>query len=259
MGRRGSHVAHLLCAARERFGRLCASYWQSDPISKHNDAVFELPAAVLPHRRMDNFGLEGCTGTLRNAPGGCTGKRRIHCARSVSSGSLPSPTATSGRRSRCAFTDDCLVSAVINSSGLETATAFAAWCGGLCVVERSTVPPALILWTSISFVALILSRPISPLNAAIIAFVLCAFAGWRRIRTLFRDKSIRPLLVSMVGGCAIAAAFLAFGGVPVLTGVVTKPMSLLIASGLHCEPRQVDCASASACLGLSTPRHPPGS
>ena len=118
------------------------------------------------------------------------------------------------------------VSAVINSSGLETATAFAAWCGGLCVVERSTVPPALILWTSISFVALILSRPISPLNAAIIAFVLSAFAGWRRIRTLFRDKSIRPLLVSMVGGCAIAAAFLAFGGVPVLTGVVTKPMSL---------------------------------
>jgi Predicted membrane protein (DUF2142) len=117
------------------------------------------------------------------------------------------------------------VSSVINSSGLEIASAFAAWCGGLCIVARSGLPRLLIICTSISFAVLILSRPISPVNALIIVAVLSMLVEGPRLRTLAHDKGVRKVLGTMVAAGAIAVGALAVGGLPVLTGVKTRPLS----------------------------------
>jgi hypothetical protein len=78
------------------------------------------------------------------------------------------------------------LSGVVDSSGMEITAGFAAWCGGLCVVETETVPRALAIWTSLSFAVFILSRPLSPASAAVIVVVLATLAGWRRTRALLR-------------------------------------------------------------------------
>ena len=49
------------------------------------------------------------------------------------------------------------VTSVLNSSGMEIASAFAAWCGGLCVIEYRRVPAGLAGWTSLAFVVLYLA------------------------------------------------------------------------------------------------------
>ena len=51
------------------------------------------------------------------------------------------------------------ISAVVTPSGLETSAVFAAWCGGLCVVQAPEVSRGLVAWTSLSFILLILSCP----------------------------------------------------------------------------------------------------
>jgi Predicted membrane protein (DUF2142) len=115
------------------------------------------------------------------------------------------------------------VSSVVNSSGLETAAAFASWCGGLCVVERADVPRGLAALTSLSLVLLILSRPISPVNAAVIVVVLGASVGWRRVRVVLGQKSVTPIWLSALIAVALAGLFLVFVGLPSLLGVPEKP------------------------------------
>lgn len=123
------------------------------------------------------------------------------------------------------------IAAVINSSGMETAAGFAAWCGGLCVVERTVIPRALVLLTSLAFVILILSRPISPVNAALIIVVLATLAGWTRARALLlSERSLRPLWISVLGAMVVAGFALVIGGLPSLLGTPEKPPLSLLGS-----------------------------
>jgi Predicted membrane protein (DUF2142) len=115
------------------------------------------------------------------------------------------------------------ISAVVNSSGLETATAFAAWCGGLCVVQAPEVSRGLAAWTSLSFVLLILSRPISPVNAAVIVVVLATLVGWRRSRELLRAPSVRPLFISGLLATVLAAFYFLMAGLPDLLRASSQP------------------------------------
>lgn len=122
------------------------------------------------------------------------------------------------------------IGAVINSSGMETAAAFAAWCGGLCVVERTVIPRALALLTSVSFGVLILSRPTSPVNAAVILVVIATLAGWTRSRALLFEKSLRSLWITVIGAMVVAALALAVGGLPPLLGFPQKPPLSILGS-----------------------------
>jgi Predicted membrane protein (DUF2142) len=115
------------------------------------------------------------------------------------------------------------ISAVVSSSGLETAAAFAAWCGGLCVVQAPKVSRGLAAWTSLSFVLLILSRPISPANAGVIVVVLGVLVGWRRSRAILRRPNIRPLWVSAALATVLAGFYLLMAGLPDLLGQPSEP------------------------------------
>ena len=122
------------------------------------------------------------------------------------------------------------VTAVVNSNGMEIAAAFAAWCGGLCVVERTEIPRPLAALTSLSFVVLILSRPISPVNAAVIVAVLATLLGWDRGRALVRERSFRPIWISVLAATIVAGLFLVRFGLPLLFSVPEKPRLSFIGS-----------------------------
>jgi hypothetical protein len=122
------------------------------------------------------------------------------------------------------------VAAVVSSSGMETAAAFAAWCGGLCVVQRTEIPRMLAVLTSVSFVVLILSRPVSPYNAAVIIAVSAAFAGLARSRGLIRQRSFRPIWISVLAAMVVAGAYLLVVGTPSLLGSPQKPPLSLLGS-----------------------------
>ena len=115
------------------------------------------------------------------------------------------------------------ISGAVNPSGFETAAGFASWCGGLCVVERIVIPRALALLTSLAFVLLILSRPISPVNAALIIAVLAVFVGWTRARALLSERSFRPVWISVIGAVLVAGFSLVFLGIPSEFGIPEKP------------------------------------
>ena len=122
------------------------------------------------------------------------------------------------------------IAAVINSSGMEVAAAFAAWCGGLCVVERTVIPRAPALLTALSFGILILSRPTSPVNAAVIIVVLATLIGWTRARALLLERSLRPLWMAVLGAIVVAGFALLIGGLPPLLGFPQKPPLSLLGS-----------------------------
>jgi hypothetical protein len=149
------------------------------------------------------------------------------------------------------------VTSVVNSSGLEVAAAFAAWCGGLCVVEHRPVPPALAICTSLSFFFLILSRPISPAEAAIIVAVLAALAGWRNVRMRVHDRSLRSLWFSGLVSVIVAGVFLLIGGQPHLLGVPAKPpltLARAIWTGLRqTGPRLRQCIGQFGWLDTPVP------
>jgi hypothetical protein len=115
------------------------------------------------------------------------------------------------------------ISAVVSSSGLETSAAFAAWCGGLCVVQAPNVSRGLVAWTSLSFILLILSRPISPANAGVIVVVLGALVGWHRSRAILRSPNIRPVWLSAVLATVLAGFYLLMAGLPDLLGEPNAP------------------------------------
>jgi hypothetical protein len=115
------------------------------------------------------------------------------------------------------------LSSVVNSSGMEIAAAFAAWCGGLCVIEHRPVPFALAGWTSLAFAVQVLSRPASPANAAVIILTLGVLAGWSRCKELARDRGTLPIQLTIVVALILAGVQLAIGGFPQLTGSPAKP------------------------------------
>jgi hypothetical protein len=115
------------------------------------------------------------------------------------------------------------VSSVLNSSGMEIAAGFAAWCGGLCVIERRPVPSALGGWTALAFAVLVLSRPASPANAAIIVLTLGILAGWARCKELARDRGTLSIRLSILGAVIVACVQVAIGGFPPVLGAPVKP------------------------------------
>jgi hypothetical protein len=115
------------------------------------------------------------------------------------------------------------LSGVVNPSGMETAAAFASWCGGLCVVERVVIPRALAVLTSLAFVALILSRPTSPVNAAVIIVVLIVFAGWNHAWPMLSERSFRPVWISVTAAVFVAGFSLVLLGVPSEFGLPENP------------------------------------
>lgn len=147
------------------------------------------------------------------------------------------------------------VTAVVNSSGMESAAAFAAWCGGLCVIEHEKVPLALAVYTAIAFVFLILNRPISPVNAAVIVVVLAILVGWRSTMAWLKERTLRPIWVPALLAVIVAGIFLLIGGLPHLLGYPTKPR-LTLAGSIWLSLRQTG-SRLRQCVGdfgwLDTP------
>ena len=115
------------------------------------------------------------------------------------------------------------ITSVLNSSGMEIAAAFAAWCGGLCLIEYRPVPPALAGWTALAFGVLVLSRPASPANAAAIILTLGTMAGWSRCKDLARDGGTLVLRLSLVAVLIVAGLQVALVGLPPVLGVPVRP------------------------------------
>jgi hypothetical protein len=122
------------------------------------------------------------------------------------------------------------VSAVVNSSALEIAAGFATWCGGLCLVDRIDVPRSLAIGTAVSFVMLILSRPLSPVYAGVIIAVLAVFTKWSTFRSLLHQRILRPVWISVLVATAVAGVFLIVGGLPSILGVPEKPRLSVVGS-----------------------------
>ena len=117
--------------------------------------------------------------------------------------------------------------AVLNSSGLEIASGFAAWCGALCVVTHPSVPRALAVWTAVAMIVLVLARAVSPLDALVIAVVLAFFVGWRGLRKRV-NPSLRPLWIPVAVSLVAAAIFLLiFGSISLIGFPPHHPASLL--------------------------------
>ena len=106
---------------------------------------------------------------------------------------------------------------VLNSSGLEIAAGFAAWCGLLCVVAHPNVPRPLALWTAVASILLVLSRPVSPVDLLVIVIVLAVFVGWRDLHNRL-NPSLRPLWIPVAVSVAVAAVFILVDGQPSLLG-----------------------------------------
>jgi len=115
------------------------------------------------------------------------------------------------------------LASVLNTSGLEISAALAAWCGGLCIVAREDVPIRLAVWTSVAFVVFAWSRPISPVNVAVVVGVLAVLAGRVRLRTMWAGTGTRVVACAVAGAVAVAAVLLMIGGSPDLLGFPTKP------------------------------------
>jgi hypothetical protein len=115
---------------------------------------------------------------------------------------------------------------VVNSSGMEIAAGFAAWCAGLCIVAAEEVTRSLVLLTSLSFVALVLCRPTSWVDALVILGVLGVLGGWKRCRDLV--STLRTLWATLIVAIAVAGCFLLIVGTPSLLGIKQRtPLSLV--------------------------------
>ncbi len=140
------------------------------------------------------------------------------------------------------------LASVLNTSGLETSAAFAAWCGGLCLVARDDVPVRLAVWTSLAFVLFIWSRPISPVNAGIVLVVLAVLAGRSRLRALAASTGARLLAAAVVVAVAVAGVLAVVGGTPQLLGTRTVP-PLSFGAAFH-EVLTLDPSRLQQAIGL---------
>jgi hypothetical protein len=110
---------------------------------------------------------------------------------------------------------------VVNSSGVEIAAGFAAWCAGLCIVAAEEVSRPLIVLTSSAFAVLILCRPTSWVTALVILLVLGVLGGWQHSRQLV--GRLRPLWTTLILALAVAGSFLLIVGTPTLLGIKEHP------------------------------------
>jgi hypothetical protein len=115
------------------------------------------------------------------------------------------------------------LSSVINPSGLEVAAAFATWCGGICLVQNREAPPLLLIATALALTILILTRPLSPLYAAIVLVVLVLLAGAKRTREFLGERQVRLVGLVIVITVVVAGLSLVVGGYPSPLGLPLKP------------------------------------
>jgi Predicted membrane protein (DUF2142) len=99
---------------------------------------------------------------------------------------------------------------VVNPSGLEITSAICLWCAGLVLVlERSDKPPpGLVAVVTVSAIALLLSRALSPLWVVGILLLLALLAGWRGLRALARARCVRWAVVPLVPAAAFAIGWI---------------------------------------------------
>lgn len=99
---------------------------------------------------------------------------------------------------------------VVNPSGFEISTALCLWCAGLVLaLERADrPPPGLVAVVVAATVGLLLARGLSPLWVAVIVALLALLAGWRRLRSLARDRSIRRSQLVLVPASAFAVVWI---------------------------------------------------
>ena len=115
------------------------------------------------------------------------------------------------------------VTSVVNDSGLEVAAAFAAWCGGLCVIEQETPHRFVTVGTSIALVLFVLARPVSPAYVAVLIVTLGLLAGWQRTRQLLGSPDVRRIAAAVAVAMGVAVVSLVIGGQPSLLGSPVKP------------------------------------
>jgi len=115
------------------------------------------------------------------------------------------------------------VTSVVNDSGIEVAAAFAAWCALVTMADGVQIPRALGWWAALAVGLLMVSRPASLLDAALLALVIAAYAGWRRTTAIVADRAARPVLGMGVLGGVVAIAWLLVVGSPTLLGYPLRP------------------------------------
>ena len=92
------------------------------------------------------------------------------------------------------------------------------------------MPRSLAVLTAIPFVVLILSRPLSPINAAVMIAVLALLMGWERSpRVNRRSKHAAHLDICAYSNSA-GGVTLIVAGIPTLLGVPAKPRLSLVGS-----------------------------
>jgi hypothetical protein len=122
------------------------------------------------------------------------------------------------------------VTSVVNDSGIEVAAAFAAWCALVTMADGVSIPRALGWWAALAVALLMVSRPTSLLDAALLALVIAAYAGWRRTQAIVADRAAWPVLGMGVLGGVMAVAWLLVAGSPTLLGYPLRPQRNLVGS-----------------------------
>ena len=95
---------------------------------------------------------------------------------------------------------------VVNPSGFEIAAALCLWTSGAVLLfeHAHDPPPGLVAVVAGALALFVLSRPLSPLWCAIAVAVLAAAGGWRRVRALLANRSVR-LAIPPLAACGAAA------------------------------------------------------
>ena len=99
---------------------------------------------------------------------------------------------------------------VVNPSGLEISAALCLWCSGLVLaLERIDDPPrGLIVIMATSICVLVLTRPLSPLWAALILVVVALLAGPRPVLRLLGRRDVRWAALVALAATAFAIVWL---------------------------------------------------
>jgi hypothetical protein len=122
------------------------------------------------------------------------------------------------------------MASVVNDSGFEIAAAFAAWCGGVALATHDRAPRALVYWTALALGLLLLARPLSLVNSAVLVVSLALLAGRHRLQALLGRSDVRHAMVALCIPLAIALAWLAVSGLPTLLGSPLKPQLTMVGS-----------------------------
>lgn len=100
---------------------------------------------------------------------------------------------------------------VVNPSGLEICAAICLWTSGaVLVLERADhPPPGLVAIVAVSLGALVLTRPLSPLWAALIVCLLALAGGWRAVAGIVRSRAVKWAVLPLLACGAFAMWWIA--------------------------------------------------